>query len=312
MLPVCISGVSDRQLTPDRWQCCHHEDSGPERLRRLWGSVMKDMMTCASDAVPPRVSILSVGVSATHMEEALDHAEALIHMGGQGYICVTGVHGIMEAQTDTVLKSILNESYLSVPDGMPTVWVGRMYGHRHMCRVYGPDFMLRFCERSQTQGYRHFLFGGNLGVASDLQASLLERYPRLQIVGTYTPPFRPMTEAEWETFAHEVSAARPNILWVGLSTPKQERFMRLAIGRLDVNVMIGVGAAFDIHTGRLRDAPDWMKGSGLQWLHRLIQEPRRLARRYLVNNPLFLSKLSRQLLTDLLSGQMRRHRNTLT
>ena len=273
---------------------------------------MKDGMTCASGAAPPRVSILNVGVSATHMEEALDHAEALIQTGGHGYICVTGVHGIMEAQTDAALKGILNESYLSVPDGTPTVWVGRMYGHRQMCRVYGPDFMLRLCERSQTQGYRHFLFGGNLGVAGDLQASLTARYPQLQIVGTYTPPYRPMTEGEWETFAHEVSAARPEILWVGLSTPKQERFMRSAVGKLDVNVMIGVGAAFDIHTGRLRDAPDWVKASGLQWLHRLLQEPRRLARRYLVNNPVFLGKLSRQLLTDLLSGQIRRHRRPLS
>ena len=254
----------------------------------------------------PRVSILSVGVSATHMDEALDHVEALIHAGGRGYICVTGVHGIMEAQRDAILQDILNESYLSVPDGTPTVWVGRIYGHRRMCRVYGPDFMLRLCERSQTQGYRHFLFGGNMGVAGDLRANLQARYPRLQIVGTHTPPFRPMTEAEWEAFACEVSAARPDVLWVGLSTPKQERFMSLALGRLDVHVMVGVGAAFDIHTGRLRDAPDWMKSSGLQWLHRLLQEPRRLTRRYLVNNPVFLGKLSRQLLRDLCAGRMRR------
>ena len=267
---------------------------------------MKGTYTRASISPFPRVRILSVGVNATNMEDALLHTEALIQAGGQGYICVTGVHGIMEAQADESLLEILNSSYLSVPDGTPAVWVGRMYGHRHMRRVYGPDFMLRLCDRSQEPGYRHFFFGGNVGVADELQTSLVSRYSRLQVVGTYTPPFRPMTEAEWEDLACLVSAARPDVLWVGLSTPKQERFMSAALGRLDVRVMVGVGAAFDIHTGRLRDAPGWIKSSGFQWLHRLLQEPRRLARRYLVNNPKFLGKLTKQLLTDLISGRPRR------
>ncbi len=270
---------------------------------------MNSTVTRASSSPLPRVRILSVGVNAINMEEALAQTEALIQSGGQGYICVTGVHGIMEAQADRSLMEILNHSFLSVPDGTPAVWVGRLYGHRRMRRVYGPDFMLRLCDQSQAAGYRHFLFGGNVGVAGELQTALVSRYPGLQVVGTYTPPFRPMTEAEWEGLACLIAAARADILWVGLSTPKQERFMSAAIGRLDVRVMVGVGAAFDIHTGRLRDAPDWMKNSGLQWLHRLLQEPRRLARRYLVNNPMFLGKLSVQLITDICLGRLwRSHR----
>ena len=252
-----------------------------------------------------RVNILGIGISTVNMEEALTQTESLINAKGKAYICVTGVHGIMEAQRDQAFREILNASFLCVPDGMPTVWVGRIYGFRTMRRVYGPDFMLDLCARSESTGYKHFLYGGNVGVAEELRDAMIAKYPDLQIVGTYTPPYRHLNEGEIEGLRQQVAAAKPDILWVGLSTPKQERFMRSFLHKLDVKVMVGVGAAFDIHTGRIHDAPAWMKRNGLQWLHRLLQEPRRLGRRYLVNNPLFLARLCSQLLSDSFSGRLR-------
>lgn len=250
------------------------------------------------------VNILGVRISVVNIEEALDRTESLIEREGKGYLCVTGVHGIMEAQSSPELQRILNNSFLTVPDGMPTVWIGRLYGHRSISRVYGPDFMLALCDRSRKKGYRHFLYGGSEGVAEELQQTLIARFPELQVVGTYTPPFRPLTTEESTELRRQVAAAKPDIIWVGLSTPKQERFMHMTLSLLDTHVMVGVGAAFDIHTGRIQDAPAWMKQCGLQWLHRLIQEPRRLGRRYLINNPLFIAKVSWQLIRGALGGQL--------
>jgi N-acetylglucosaminyldiphosphoundecaprenol N-acetyl-beta-D-mannosaminyltransferase len=252
-----------------------------------------------------RINILGVAVSAVNMETALDEAESSIRAGTKGYICVTGVHGIMEAQADKSLLRILNRSFLTVPDGMPTVWLGRLYGHKSMSRVYGPEFMLHLCDRSQSRGYRHFIFGGNVGVAEELRLALLGRFPKLQITGTYTPPFRPMTDPELESLRLQVAGSNPDILWVGLSTPKQEHFMHAALQILDTKLMVGVGAAFDIHTGRIKDAPGWVKKAGFQWLHRLLQEPRRLSRRYLVNNPIFIVKVGAQLCADAARGRLR-------
>lgn len=165
-----------------------------------------------------------------------------------------------------------------------------------MRRVYGPDYMLQMCRLSLVRGYRHFLFGGKPGVAPRLAEELVRRFPGLQVVGTYTPPFRPLNDAENAELAAQVKRAKPDIFWVGLSTPKQERFMAEYISRLDTNLMVGVGAAFDVHTGQTKDAPQWVKLCGLQWLHRLVQEPRRLWRRYLVNNPRFLVQITLQFL----------------
>jgi N-acetylglucosaminyldiphosphoundecaprenol N-acetyl-beta-D-mannosaminyltransferase len=235
-----------------------------------------------------RVNILGVGVSALNMELALSETESLLDRGGQGYVCVTGVHGIMEAQTDERFRAILNSSFLTTPDGMPTVWLGRFHGFKHMRRVYGPDYMLGLCERSVARGYRHFLYGGKEGVAEELRADLTKRFPGLQIVGTYTPPFRPLNPEEEEDLRRQLEALQTDVLWCGLSTPKQERFMAVFSGRLPVKLMVGVGAAFDLLSGNLDEAPDWMKQAGLQWFYRLIKEPRRLWRRYLINNPKFL------------------------
>ena len=247
------------------------------------------------NAVAARANVLGVGISAIDMQEALRRCEQLLQQRRKGYICVTGVHGIMEAQRDAGFRAILNRSFLCTPDGMPTVWVGRMQGHRRMRRVYGPDFMLEMCRLSASRGYRHFLYGGNPGVAEKLKRRLESRIPGISIVGTFTPPFRALTLAEEDQLVATLAEVRPDIIWVGLSTPKQEHFMAGMIARLDTCLMVGVGAAFDIHTGLLPDAPMWMKSAGLQWLYRLIKEPRRLWRRYLTNNPRFLWSISLQL-----------------
>lgn len=225
---------------------------------------------------------------AVNMDSAVEVVESAAAAGAKGYVCVTGVHGIIESQRDATLMGIHNRALLVVPDGMPTVWVGRARGQARMGRVYGPDMMLEVCRRSVAQGRTHFLFGGNEGVADDLAARLRRRFPGIQIVGTYTPPFRPLNVQEERGLTDRVAELRPDYFWVGLSTPKQERFMAAALDRLDTKVMFGVGAAFDIHTGRTKDAPDWMKNAGLQWFYRLCQEPRRLYKRYLINNPRFV------------------------
>ncbi len=241
----------------------------------------------AADDVPC-ANVLGVAISAIDMEQAVDRSDCLLQSGGKGYVCVTGVHGIMESQGDHALKTILNRAYLCTPDGMPTVWMGRLQGFARMHRVYGPDYMLAMCRLSVLRGYRHFLYGGGNGIAERLKSRLETLVPGIQIAGTYTPPFRPLSPEEERELAERVVRCKPHIFWVGLSTPKQEKFMAAHIDRLDTHLMVGVGAAFDIHAGTLPDAPAWMKQSGLQWAYRLLQEPRRLWRRYAWNNPCFV------------------------
>jgi N-acetylglucosaminyldiphosphoundecaprenol N-acetyl-beta-D-mannosaminyltransferase len=244
----------------------------------------------------PRVNILGVGVNAIDMPQAIDLVTSAVDQGQKGYVCVTGVHGIMEAQKDVAFRGILNRSLLTTPDGMPTVWVGRLKAYSRMRRVYGPDFMLNVCSASVQKGYTHFLYGGVDGVADQLKSELIKKFPGLKIVGTQTPPFRPLNDSERSELQARIAKLRPDFFWVGLSTPKQERFMAEYLPMLDARVMVGVGAAFDIHTGRAQDSPDWVKSAGLQWLHRLLQEPSRLWKRYLINNPIFVYKMTSQLL----------------
>jgi N-acetylglucosaminyldiphosphoundecaprenol N-acetyl-beta-D-mannosaminyltransferase len=242
-----------------------------------------------------RANVLGVGVHAIDLHGAASIIESAVREGAKGYVCVTSVHGVMEAQRDPEFRDILNRALLVTPDGMPTVWVGRMQGNAPMERVFGPDLMLEVCRRSAETGVRHFLYGGKPGIAGELAESLRRRFPGIAVVGTFTPPFRPLDPSEQLAFERQVETTLPDIVWVGLSTPKQEKFMAANFRRLSCTIMIGVGAAFDIHTGHVKDAPQWMKDTGLQWAHRLYQEPGRLWRRYLVNNSAFLAALSLQL-----------------
>lgn len=234
------------------------------------------------------INVLGVSVDALNMQDALQFIDRAIATNSQTYICVTGVHGIMESQADAELRNIHNRAGLVVPDGMPLVWLGRLQGHSEMDRVYGPDLLLELCQHSITRGYRHFFYGGGESVAEDLAQQLQRRFPGLQVSGTLSPPFRPLTQDEELDLFARVSDGRTDIVWIGLSTPKQERFMASVVGRMPAHVMIGVGAAFDFHSGRKRQAPYWMQRSGLEWLFRLASEPGRLWKRYLTNNPRFV------------------------
>jgi N-acetylglucosaminyldiphosphoundecaprenol N-acetyl-beta-D-mannosaminyltransferase len=166
---------------------------------------------------------------------------------------------------------------------MPLVWLGP----RGVERVYGPDLMLAVCDAGRAVGLRHFLCGGAPGVAAELQHRLTARFPRLEIAGTFTPPFRELTAHEWESLQASVARSRPDVIWVGLGSPKQEKFMARHWRDLEAGVLIGVGAAFDFHSGRVRQAPRWIQRSGFEWLFRLCMEPRRLGGRYLTTTPLF-------------------------
>lgn len=237
-----------------------------------------------------RVNVLGVGISVLNLHSALDAIAAAVRERRKGYICVTGVHGVMEAQDDPRFREILNGAFLCTPDGMPMVWAGKLAGHAEMRRVYGPDLMLEVCAWSETSGAKHFFYGGADGVADLLARKLKEKFPKLQVVGTYTPPFRALNDAEVRSLQAQIADVQPDIFWVGLSTPKQEKFMAEFLPKLECTLMLGVGAAFDFHSGRVSQAPRWMQRSGLEWLYRLCSEPRRLWRRYFRNNPLFLLK----------------------
>jgi N-acetylglucosaminyldiphosphoundecaprenol N-acetyl-beta-D-mannosaminyltransferase len=251
----------------------------------------------------PQADILGVRVSAIDMTAALTRIEDWIRRRQREYVCVTGVHGVMESWRDDELRRIHNSAGLVTPDGMPLVWLSRRMGFNHVSRVYGPDLMLAMCGRSAAKGYRQFFFGGAEGVAELLTSRLESRFPRLRIAGIYSPPFRSLSAAEDAAVVEQINAAAPDIVWIGLSTPKQERWMAEHRARLTAPVLIGVGAAFDFLSGLKRQAPRWMQRAGLEWLFRLGSEPRRLWRRYLVNNPEFVCLITQQLLTT----RLRRH-----
>lgn len=263
-------------------------------------SAVDTVAVAASRPAPTRemrFTVLAVQVSITNIPGAVDAADNLIQLGGRGYVCVTGVHGVMESHSDSDLLEIHNSSFMTVPDGTPLVWLGKLKGFRDIGRVYGPDFMIALCQRAADRGYNVFLYGGAAGVAEDLKRVLEEKCSGLKVVGTYTPPFRPLNDDEEAEFVDLITECKPDIIWVGLSTPKQERFMAKYLPLLETKLMVGVGAAFDIHTGRVNDSPAWVKSCGLQWLHRLMQEPRRLWRRYLLNNPRFLYYVGRDIMS---------------
>jgi N-acetylglucosaminyldiphosphoundecaprenol N-acetyl-beta-D-mannosaminyltransferase len=243
-----------------------------------------------------RVNVLGVGLSVVNLDTALQAISRALESKTKGYVCVTGVHGVMEAQADPQLRGILNRAFLNTPDGIPMVWVGKLRGFKEMDRVYGPDLMLLVAEFTRDHGYTHFLYGGSEGVAQELKLHLEQRFPGIKIVGTFTPPFRALNAIEETELIQRVSDLKPDIIWVGLSTPKQEMFMAQYAPKLEATLMFGVGAAFDFHAGRVRQAPRWMQRSGLEWFFRLCCEPRRLWRRYFRNNPLFLWRISGQLL----------------
>lgn len=232
----------------------------------------------------PEYTVLGVRVHAVKTEEAVAEMQRRIASGSQGsYVAVTGMHGLSESRKDSRFREILNRAFLVVPDGMPLVWLARIHHIPLAHRVCGSELMESFCQKTGPK-FRHFFYGGAPGVAEDLSAKLAAQFG-IVVAGTYTPPFRPLTPDEVSEVQARVKETVPDILWVGLSTPKQEKWMAEIGPRLQVPLMAGVGAAFDMNSGRLSRAPHWMQVSGLEWLYRLLQEPARLWKRYLVIIP---------------------------
>ncbi|HVA01750.1 MAG TPA: WecB/TagA/CpsF family glycosyltransferase [Terriglobia bacterium] len=243
----------------------------------------------------PSFRVLGVRVNAVQIPDAISVMENWIREGeGSHFVAVTGMHGVMEAQHSPAFKAILSEAGLVVPDGMPLVWLGRRQGFSMRRRVYGPELMETFCKTTASR-YRHFFYGGAPHVPELLADTLQQRYG-IQVAGTYSPPFHPLTPEEEREVVQMIRAASPDVLWVGLSTPKQEKWMLAFRDRVNVPVMVGVGAAFDFATGKAKQAPPWMREHGLEWLFRLLTEPRRLWRRYLVHGSKFVWNVNLEIL----------------
>jgi N-acetylglucosaminyldiphosphoundecaprenol N-acetyl-beta-D-mannosaminyltransferase len=201
----------------------------------------------------------------------------------------------MVAQDDPGMKEALVDSVITVPDGMPIVWAANMLGEHLPNRVYGPELMRRYCERSAELGHRVWLYGGrDQGALVQLALSLRQKHPGIKIVGGYSPPFRTLTSEEDDAIADQINQAKPDVIWVGIGVPKQEKWMVRMRPRVEAPVMCAVGAAFDFHAGRVSQAPHWMQERGLEWTYRIAQEPRRLLPRYLYTNPRFLASFARQ------------------
>ncbi len=246
-------------------------------------------------ACPDWTNVLGVRISAVNLASATARIEAAIARGEKGYVCVRDAHGVIRCQRDAGLRAVHNRAFLVTPDGMPLVWALKRAGHAGSGRVYGPDLMLSLFEAGEATGTRHFLYGATDDTLASLRARLLERFPQARIVGTWAPPFRPLTAREEEAVAERINRSGADIVWVGIGSPRQELWMARMRGRLDAAMLVGVGAAFDFHAGLKRQAPKAIQQSGLEWAFRLLHEPRRLWRRYAVVVPgfIFLSALQR-------------------
>jgi N-acetylglucosaminyldiphosphoundecaprenol N-acetyl-beta-D-mannosaminyltransferase len=241
-----------------------------------------------------RQIVLGVGVSAINMNRAVDTIHQWIDQDRREYVCVTCVHGVMESYRSPELRRVHNRAGMVAPDGMPLVWLLRLTGHANSDRVCGPELMPNVLRSSVARGDRHFLYGGTPQSLEMLAAQIEQIAPGAQIVGSYSPPFRQLTDAEDEYVVAMINSSQADIVWCGLGMPKQELWMARHRPLLHAPVLIGVGAAFDIHAGLIKRAPPFLRRSGFEWVYRFMKEPRRLWRRYLGNNPLFLWLLALQ------------------
>lgn len=235
-----------------------------------------------------RVEILGVPVGAINMPDAVGQILDWAVRHESRYVCACDVHSLMRAHNDRQHREALRHADLVTPDGQPLVWTARMRGNTHIARVCGPDLLAEVCHASRHLGLRHYFYGGAEGVAAKVAGELQKIYPGLEVAGTECPPFRPLTPDDEEALRQRVAAARANLMWIGLGCPKQEQWMLDHIGQIPGVVLIGVGAAFDFHSKRVQRAPLWMQRWGLEWLHRLASEPRRLWRRYVILAPQFV------------------------
>jgi N-acetylglucosaminyldiphosphoundecaprenol N-acetyl-beta-D-mannosaminyltransferase len=246
---------------------------------------------------PRAVPVVGMPLAVADYDRVCDWMDATIAAGERSIVTAAAVHLVMVARENPEIRSaICRADVLAVPDGQPLVWALKALGHPDATRCYGPDLMARHLERSVTSGARHYLYGGrDQGALVQLALELRRRFPGVRIVGGYSPPFRPLTEAEEAWVIDDIHRSGADIVWVGTGQPKQERWMAEMRGRLQTPILAGVGAAFDFHAGLVPQAPSWMQRNGLEWAFRLAQEPRRLWRRYARYNPRFVAAVARQL-----------------
>jgi len=243
----------------------------------------------------PRRNILGVPIALTDYAGTMDVMDEMVERRHLGWVCAAAVHSVMVARSDPKMHEALRDAVITVPDGMPIVWAANALGEELPNRVYGPELMRRYCDRAVERGHRVWLYGGrDQGALVQLALSLRQNHPGIQIVGGYSPPFRPLSEDEDAAVAKQINDARADVVWVGIGVPKQEKWMVRMRERLDAPVLCAVGAAFDFHAGRVSQAPRWMQERGLEWTYRIAQEPRRLLPRYLVTNPSFMLNFARQ------------------
>jgi N-acetylglucosaminyldiphosphoundecaprenol N-acetyl-beta-D-mannosaminyltransferase len=243
---------------------------------------------------PATAEVLGVPLALTDYQRTMDWIDAVVAARDKAYLSAAAVHLVMVAQEDAATRDAVDDATLIVPDGQPLVWALRSLGHE-ASRVYGPDLMAQYCERSAQTGTRMYLYGSrSQGALVELALRLRRQHPGLQIVGGYSPPFRPLTEDEQQWVVDDINRTKADVVWVGIGQPKQEVWMRDMRDRLDAPMLVGVGAAFDFHAGLVPQAPAWMQSLGLEWVFRLLQEPRRLWRRYARYNPRFLAGFARQ------------------
>jgi N-acetylglucosaminyldiphosphoundecaprenol N-acetyl-beta-D-mannosaminyltransferase len=240
-------------------------------------------------------TVVGVPLALTDYERTLDWIDAAAAARARAYVCVAAVHTVMACREDPELRAAVLGADFTVPDGQPLVWALNALGHGMQDRVYGPELMDRACARAAHSGARMYLYGGrNHGALAELARRLRLRHPGLKIVGGHCPPFRRLTDAEENAIAADINRSGADVVWVGIGVPKQEKWMARMRDRLDAPVLVGVGAAFDFHAGLVPQAPDALQRLGLEWAFRLVQEPRRLWRRYLRYNPRFVLGFLRQ------------------
>jgi N-acetylglucosaminyldiphosphoundecaprenol N-acetyl-beta-D-mannosaminyltransferase len=248
----------------------------------------------APAAVPKR-DLLGVPFAVTDYQQAMDVMDGMIERRERGYLCAAAVHVLMVARHDPSTRAALLGASLVVPDGRPLVWALNLLGESLADRVYGPELTVRYCARAAERGHRVWLYGGATQAALEqLERALTARFPGILIAGGFSPPHRPLTEAEERDLAKRIDADSPDVVWVGIGAPRQERWMARMRPLVDAPVMAGVGAAFDFISGRKRQAPSWMQRRGLEWVFRLSQDPRRLGPRYLRYNPAFVAAFALQ------------------
>lgn len=235
----------------------------------------------------PTVNILGVDIAAINMDWLLTFTENNIKALSGDYICVSNVHTTVTAYENEAYRSIQNGGIMAIPDGGPLSSVGRKRGAKDMSRTTGPSYMGEVLKRSTEHGWKHYFYGSTQETLDKLKVELEKSYSGLQIVGMYSPPFRPMTDEEDEEIVYAINEASPDFLWIGLGAPKQEKWMAEHQGRVN-GLMVGVGAAFDYYAGNIRRAPEWMQRASLEWLYRLMQDPKRLFKRYFATNTKFI------------------------